>query len=176
MGKQENGEERLSKEMIQLLHTYRPYARMLMHLNRVFDPELGADHPLGKTVAAVTTRTLFWNPDMAAEMTMSQIRAVLLHEAFHLVLQHLGRLKKRDPVAWNYVADKKCNQYVREINLDRSKLDVSRFVLPNHDELELTTEELYKRLPERKIPVGYTGPDMPIAGEGSKTDPNSHQT
>jgi predicted metal-dependent peptidase len=168
----EEGERKLSKGMIQLLHSYRPYARMLMHLNRVLDPDLGKDTPLGETIAAVNTRTLYWNPKFAASVPMPVVRAVLLHEAFHLILQHLGRLKGRDPVAWNYVADKKCNQYVREINDDRAKVDVSRFVLPQHDELELTTEELYKRLPERKVLVGYVGPDAPISGEGSKTNPN----
>jgi predicted metal-dependent peptidase len=172
MGKAEEGEYRLTKGIIQLLNCYRPYARMLMHLNRIIDPELGKGSPLGETVAAVNTKSLYWNPVMAADMTMSQIRAVLLHESFHLILQHLGRLRGRDPVAWNYVADKKCNQYVREINDDRAPVDVSRFILPNHDELQLTTEELYKKLPEQKIYIEYKGPDSPISGKGSKTDPN----
>ena len=170
MGKFEEGEHRLTKGIIQLLNCYRPYARMLMHLNRILDSELSS--PFGPTVAAVNTKSLYWNPEMAVDMTMAQIRAVLLHEAFHLILQHLGRLKGRDPAAWNYVADKKCNQYVREINDDRAQVDVSRFVLPDHDELELTTEELYKRLPERTIYINYQGPDSPITGDGSKTDPN----
>ena len=168
------GITRLSKGMIQLLNAYRPYGRMLMHLDRVIDPELAC--PLGPVMAGVTSRTLYWNPVMAAEVPMPQVRAVLLHEAFHLVLQHLGRVKKRDPLAWNYVSDKKCNQYVKEIEDSRVGLDVTGLLMPDHDELELTTEQLYKRLPPQNVTVKYLGPDSPVCGEGTKVDANNPPT
>lgn len=168
----EIGSKKLAKGIIQLLNSYRPYARMLMHLDRVIDSDLNFQgHPV---MAAVNMSTLYWNPVAAAKEPMSKVRAVLLHESFHLILQHLGRLKGRNPALWNYVGDKKCNQYVREINDDRAAVDVTGLVLPAHDELDKTTEELYKKYLDQadKVYVGYVGPDSPVAGEDSKADAN----
>jgi predicted metal-dependent peptidase len=149
---------------------------MLMHLDRILDGGLNFQgHPC---MAAVNTHTLYWNPVLAADAPMAKIRAVLLHESFHLILQHLGRLKGRNPVLWNYVGDKKCNQYTREINDERASVDVTGLILPESDELQMTTEELYRKYLDNatKVYITYVGPDCPISGEGSKSDKNDPQS
>ena len=162
------GERQLAKGIIQLLNSYRPYARMLIHLDRVLDPDLNVGgHPV---MAAVNPSTLYWNPLYAATKSMPHVRAVLLHEAFHLILQHFARIGERDAMLWNYVGDKKCNQYVKDINDSRAEVDVTGLILPEHDELQMTTEEIYKKYRKnaKEIGVGYVGPDSPIAGDESK--------
>lgn len=167
--KTEAGIKKLSRGIVQLLNSYRPYARMLMHLDRVYDADMKFQNT--PVLAGVNSTTLYWNPIMAAEATPERVRAVLLHEAFHLVLQHLGRRKDRHPALWNYVGDKKCNQYVRDIADDRASVDVSGLVLPEHDELDKTTEQLYKKYYDQadKIALTYVGPDSPISGKESKS-------
>ena len=146
------GNEKLESGLVQLLITYRPYAMLLLKLDQVSIP--GLDVRGQQVRAGVDLNNLYWNPVMAAGLSGKQVRGVLLHEAFHLILLHHARQKGRDPNLWNYVGDKKCNQFVAEVSESRLSLDVSDGVhCLDNEEKEMTTEQLYdKYMRENKGP------------------------
>ena len=140
----DKGSQKLAAGLTQILIGYRQYAMLLMKLDQYEDPDLTVR---GTGVrAGVDLQNLYWNPVVAAGLTGRQVRGTLIHEAFHLILMHHARQKGRDPALWNYVGDKKCNQFTAEISESRFALDVSDGVqCLDEDEKEMTTEQLYEK-------------------------------
>lgn len=84
--------------------------------------------------------TLFINMDMFKEYTLEQRKAILVHEALHIVLNHVGRVKNKRRQVWNMACDIAINQFIRDLP--------DNALLPNKFELEekLSSEIYYSKL------------------------------
>ena len=57
---------------------------------------------------------LYYNPKYFEKLNDKNMRAVLIHEVFHLALGHLWRIGARDPQLWNIAADLAINIEINE--------------------------------------------------------------
>ncbi|MEO0133523.1 MAG: hypothetical protein ABIK72_02020, partial [candidate division WOR-3 bacterium] len=66
------------------------------------------------TVLAKTDgKKIFLSPELKKFPTSVQ-EGVILHEIFHILLAHIPRMKKRDPIIWNLASDAVVNKIVSE--------------------------------------------------------------
>lgn len=107
-----------------------------------------------------------FNPDFFMGMSREERAGVLIHEAYHVAADHLGRLGKRDPRIWNAAADHVINLDLksRNIKLPVPHLADSRFV-------GMSTEQVYQILDSEAIEIELPMEDiMGGNGEGQGED------
>jgi len=70
------------------------------------------------STAAVHPRGIcYLNPEFCGTLTDDDLQGVLAHELMHLLLNHAGRAKGRDPQRWNFAADRAINHGLREAGI-----------------------------------------------------------
>jgi len=110
----------IEKVVVNLLGTDGTfYASLLTQMNRIETKQI--------PTAGVTIRKgrmeLYWNPEFFDKLTVLQAKAVLEHECMHLVMEHILRLKDRDPEQWNLATDLAINQMIQNLPTDCVSLD-----------------------------------------------------
>lgn len=92
---------------------------------------------------------LTMNPESFGKYPLKERKAILVHEALHIVFNHIGRKKNRRHEAWNVSADISLNQFVHDLPKEA--------LLPEHFNLEpkLAAENYYallrKKMDDKEI-------------------------
>ena len=58
---------------------------------------------------------LYINPIQFKFYTLKEQKAILIHEAMHIIFNHISRQKEREPIAWHIAADAAINQYIKNL-------------------------------------------------------------
>lgn len=92
---------------------------------------------------------LTMNPESFGKYSLKERKAILVHEALHIIFGHIGRKKNRRHEAWNVACDIALNQFVRDLPKEA--------LLPEHFEFEpkLAAENYYsilrKKMDDKEI-------------------------
>lgn len=83
---------------------------------------------------------LLVNLKFVESLTFRELRAVLIHEVYHVILEHIDRVADKNPKVWNIACDLSINQFIK--NLPDAALLPTRkpFNLPEN----LSAEQYYK--------------------------------
>ena len=97
-----------------------------------------------KTMAVDRWWRIYYNPSLEGRWTPEEGAAVVIHELEHLLRDHAGRAKGRDPELWNVAADLEINDDLRKegLPLPKSVLLPKKYGLPPG----LLAEEYYALL------------------------------
>ncbi len=131
---------------------------------------------------AVSSDTIKWNRSFVENTPLNEIRAILLHEVFHVVFRHLGRLRSYyDKLRANLAADYVVNYYVdlaikrtdaAPTTRDGCKLPQGAFLDHAYDNMAM--EQVYKLLPDDCSnlvdPEDAMDQHVPDNGDGSEED------
>lgn len=120
-------------------------AKTQMLLQQPFFATLLLSSPLiiDKTIptAATDMRSIFYNPDFFAGLSVAQIQFVLAHEVMHIALLHGLRRGGRNPLRWNEAAD-----YAINLTLKGSGFELLDGVLIDEQYLGMSAEVIYEKL------------------------------
>lgn len=105
---------------------------------------------------AVDNCNIFWDRSFVDKTPMNELRGVLLHEAMHVSLSHISRLRSYYTVdKWNIAADYAVNYFVKAVgdNSDKAQNGKPMCSLPDsalYDEkyANMSLEAIYKLLPQ----------------------------
>ncbi len=86
---------------------------------------------------------LWWNPQFVAGLESKNIRGLLKHECWHIILGHIFDRRKEPHIHWNYATDWAINSMIPEDELPECGLFPGRPFNP------LTDEQLEKMTPQR---------------------------
>lgn len=112
--------------------------------------------------AATNGVCIKFNPDFFMGLSVEERVFLLLHESMHVAYLHMERLMERDRAKWNVAAD-----HVINLQLIERGFRMPKMCLANPDYKDLSTEEVYKLLPEQK----ESECDLDIEpGEGDPTE------
>ena len=100
------------------------------------------EDPLAKTMA-VDGRSIFYNPEFVASLSLPHTKFVLGHETLHCVYEHLVRRGDRNPKKWNVAGD-----FVINAALKDSGFDMPPMGLFNPAFAGMSTDQIYNLLPE----------------------------
>ena len=126
------------------------YGTLLCRLNFVWtrDPEIDT--------AAISSTTLYWNPDFFMSIDPETRITVLAHEIEHNARMHGARMGNRCPDVWNQAGDHAIN-----LELEQNGYYMGGFpYLMDHKYIGWATEDIYDDL------MKAGGKPMPIAGLG----------
>ncbi len=110
------------------------------------------------TVLAKTDgKKIFLSPELKKFPTYVQ-EGVILHEIFHILLAHIPRMKKRDPIIWNLASDAVVNKIVSEfINFYVKGMVTFRDLQEVNPAIseEDSVEIVYYKLTEKPFSLGW---------------------
>lgn len=97
--------------------------------------------------AATNGREVRYNPAFLDELTDEQVTFLVAHECFHPMLEHMYRLKGRQPMRWNKAADYVINQLLTDEKIGKF---IPGGCLDRHlyDAGKGTSEGIYALLPD----------------------------
>ena len=112
--------------------------------------------------AATNGTTIKFNPDFFMDLNVEERVFLLLHESMHVAYLHMERVMERNRAKWNVAADHVINLLLIDRGFKMPKKGSA-----NPDYKDLSTEEVYKLLPEQK----ESECDLDIEpGEGDPTE------
>ena len=112
--------------------------------------------------AATNGTSIKFNPDFFMGLNVEERVFLLLHESMHVAYLHMERVMERDRAKWNVAADHVINLQLIDRGFKMPKMGSA-----NPDYRGLSTEEVYKLLPEQK----ESECDLDIEpGEGDPTE------
>lgn len=115
--------------------------------------------------ACVTaTGAIKYNPDFVEQMEFDQLLFLLAHEAMHVALAHLPRMKNRDHKLWNYACDAVINDLLEYEGIGRPITGGVRI----RGARDRTAEEIYEEL-KQKPPQAQSGSGSSGNGSGEST-------
>lgn len=157
--------ERLDATISKLI-VFRPlFGTVFLFLNKIEATDI-------PTMAVGVTRrvdlALYYNPDFVQSMTTDELKAVLIHEALHVLLHHITRAAHFDYNMRNYniTADMAINCNIT--NLPEGAFYPSSFNLPNFESAEWYYESLKKEADKNGQGVGQYA-----EGKGELVDDHS---
>jgi len=112
-----------------------------------------------KLIEDLTCETMWTNgesigysPTFIKNISSQELTGVLVHEIYHVMLNHMTRRKLRDPERWNIACDYAINPHVKK----------NGFILPaghlyNEDYVGKSAEEIYNLLPASKSNKSSSG-------------------
>jgi len=136
------------------------YGTVFLYLNKIERTDL-------PTMAVGTIRrvdlALYYNPDFVKKLTTKELRAVLKHEALHILLHHIARNQYfgYNPKGYNYAADMAINCHIE--GLPPNALYPKNFGLPDNE----SSEWYYGKLKEE---ADKSGGEMGGEGHGELVD------
>ncbi len=142
----ESNEAMLRRALIRLLARKPFFAHLLQSMKHVYTEDVPTTG-----VSLTLTTNLFINPSWFKKLSKDQQVAVLEHEVYHLIHQHIPRCTsgKFDKHLYNMAADIAINQHIE--NLPEGCLLPATFAFPSNE----TTEFYYKKLKEYpKLKIG----------------------
>ena len=111
------------------------------------------------STAATNGKWIKCNPDFFMSLSKDERVFLLLHESMHVAFLHMNRLKDRDPKKWNVAAD-----HVINLMLIKQKYKMPKMGLADPIYADLSTEEVYKLLPDQtniEVDIDLQEPDQP---------------
>jgi predicted metal-dependent peptidase len=154
--------DNLESAISSLMLLYPIYGTVFLYLNKIERKDM-------PTMAVGTTRrvdlALYYNPDFLKKMTATQLRAVLKHEALHILLHHISRNQYfgYNMKGFNYAADMAINCHIE--GLPDGCVYPKTFQLPDNESSEWYYEKLKKEQEEK-------GEDA-LDGKGDLADDHS---
>lgn len=145
-----------------LVLLYPLYGTVFLYLNKIERTDL-------PTMAVGTTRrvdlALYYNPEFVKKLTYTQLRAVLKHEALHVLLHHISRNQyfNYNMKGYNFAADMAINCHIE--GLPDGCLYPKTFGLPDNESSEWYYEKLRQEV--EKQGEGY------LEGKGDTADDHS---
>lgn len=130
---------------ISQLVSFRPiFGTVFLYLNKTISwdmPTMGVG-PIRRVDLA-----LYYNPDFVISMNPNQLKAVLIHEALHILLHHIDRGKNYgyNPKMFNIAADMAINTHIK--NLPEFAVLPKQIGQPN----DLSAEAYYKVLKSKAV-------------------------
>ena len=125
--------------------------------------------------AAVDGKSLYYNPDFIHQLTEREIEFVVAHEVMHCCFQHFTRRGVRDPMGWNIAGDYVINFDLQEAGFNlipQGKIingqPCNIMIDPQYK--NMTTEEVYERLPKMTISMSGPGGEQDPGGCGGVMD------
>ncbi len=118
------------------------HAHFIQLLQRHFHPLTlpgGGRAHAGVTISGGSAHIIV-DPELFPQLSEKEATAVLKHEVFHIILNHVARGKMLDPTIYNIAADIAINQMIKD--LPKWTLDYKRFKFPEG----LTAEAYYDLL------------------------------
>jgi len=103
----------LEQFKIDMVFRYPFYGDILLRLPIRQDDSVGT--------ACTNGRSILWDAHFFKYLTTAQIRYVLMHEVFHVLLCHPSRANGRRPDIWNVAVDIIVNHYVDQISARLTK-------------------------------------------------------
>jgi predicted metal-dependent peptidase len=95
--------------------------------------------------------TLFINMNMFKEYSLEERKAILVHEALHIVLNHVGRVKNKRKQVWNMAADIAINQFIK--NLPDGALTPEKFQLEEKLSSENYYSQIRKKVDDKEVTI-----------------------
>lgn len=164
-------EKRMIKSKISLSSNYPFYSKILYNL-QICEAD-------GITTAAIDKYgNVYYNPEWISELSMSEIKGLLLHESLHLILLSYERQNDRDNLIWNIAQDAIINYIILEEIKDKKMKDVElpeiipenitdsgeeeTAIIPDGDSIEIggikitaldneTSESIYDKIDKNKV-------------------------
>ena len=102
----------------------------------------------GGAAASTDGEHLFYSEGVISQMPLEQVAGLVGHEASHCALLHLWRRAEREPERWNIAADIVVNGLLATLTTPKVRLPDG--ALRDKTLEQLSTEEVYDRLPEQK--------------------------
>ncbi len=154
-------EETIHKFRMQMLIRMPFYGDILLRLPILRDDSI--------PTACTDGRSIRWNGRFFTGLSEAEIRYVLMHEVFHILLKHPLRLKGKDPQIWNVAADIIVNAYCDQLARSLINSEINLFAPENiirmHYSFNDTAENLYQKIltdnPNRRRGFGK-GNDRPV--------------
>jgi len=130
----------LTASVHSLLKSHAFVGHLIQMLNRRID--LSVDTA---AVGVIQNKyTLFVNPFFYSAMPIEETIAVLRHEVYHLLNDHLKRVKDREPRLWNVAADMAINPFIPNL----PKFDHKKAVEYAMEKYGLSKDDVQKHLPK----------------------------
>jgi len=130
---------RLDTHLLGLLWDEPFFSSIMRSISKVKENSI----PTAGVAAVNDDLKLYWNPKFFASLTNKEVKGVLKHECWHLILNHVGQ-RRRDPhLMWNYATDWAINSMIPEDELPEEGLRPGREFTP------LTDEQLGRMTPEQ---------------------------
>ena len=95
--------------------------------------------------------TLFINMDMFKEYSLQERKGILVHEALHIILNHVGRIKNKRKQVWNMACDIAINQFIKD--LPEHALRYDKFQLEEKLSSEIYYSQLRKKVDDKEITI-----------------------
>jgi len=152
-------------------------ARVAIGLDDPFFGSMLATMRVGERIDIPTFCTdgtwIWYSPKFCATLTDKQVKGVLIHELYHVILGHPWRRDSRDPFGWNVATDYVINNKIVEWSTKMSRTGSSApYELPDDclqdpKYAKMCEEEVYAKLPKskRQGPTNGKGKSPPSCGE-----------
>jgi len=116
------------------------YAALLLQMRIEYDKSIGT---MGIGLKDNIIR-LIVNPEFIEKLKLSELSAILEHEALHVILQHFNRRQDREKERWNTACDLAANQMIQGLP------DLA--LMPKHYNVpaELPAEQYYELIPKEQ--------------------------
>jgi len=116
---------------------------------------------------SVDGRTIRYNPDFVNGNSTGLNQAIVAHEVFHCVFDHVNRLNGRNPRKWNQAGD-----YVINWELTQAGFDFEGTGLLDAKYADMTTDAIYNLLVDEDGDAGDPLDEMihSVPGDGSTPD------
>lgn len=163
LGHNQEAQDRVERTISQLI-VFKPiFGTVFLYLNKRQDRSLPT---MGVGILRRVDLGLFYNPEWVLTLTTGELRAVLIHEALHILLHHIARADhfNYNKKGYNIAADMAINCHVA--NLPENCFYPSTFDLPDFE----ASEWYYKNLKEEAEKQGKSGVSEVSEGKGQLVD------
>jgi len=93
--------------------------------------------------------TLTINPDFFQKLTTPEAAAIITHEVYHLLNEHLKRVSEKEPMIYNVAADMAINQYISDLpRYDREEVKKELLDAAKKAGQKLSDKDVDKILPK----------------------------
>lgn len=149
--------KQIQKARVQLVMNHPFFGQIALHLH------LRETHQI--PTLAVSTKSMYFNPDYVAKLSPEAVVAAVMHEVMHRVLLCHERLGSRNKKVWNMAQDF-CINYI----LKQSGIHIEPGWL--YDEVlgKLDADEVYRKLIENAIKIPMMGVSGSGKGDGDEDD------
>jgi len=157
-------EDKIIKARVQMISKAPFYGTLVMNLNfKEADPR---EIP---TCAVTPYGTVYYNREYIENLTLEELKGVLVHEVLHVALLHLERRGTRNIIKANMAMDYAVNLIVEE------DFSLPKGVLLDHKYQNMAWEQIYDQLPDPELCDGdcskcplAKGMGIPGRGFGNK--------
>lgn len=136
--------KQIQKARVQLVMNHPFFGQIALHLH------LRETHAI--PTLAVSTKSMFFNPDYVAKLSSEAVVSAVMHEVMHRVLLCHERLGSRDIKIWNMAQDY-CINYI----LKQSGIHLEPGWLYDEELGKLDADEVYRKLMESAIKIPMIG-------------------